>query len=184
MVETTDHIKNYTNGYLASRLITLDVYNKEYKVTDYDYVREYPKQFHSSGSGFTSKPVFTNDSLRNFATHISYYPINPKLFDNFTENVNEKMPVIYGNRRSSMLDLNNIKMNITVPGRTDVEVGRVLYFSYPALEAGAKTDTVDSKEDKEYSGYYLITAINHKINSLEHTMTMEIVKDSLTKATT
>ena len=35
------------------------------------------------------------------------------------------------------------------------------------------------QQDTLYSGYYLITAINHKINRHEHTMTMEIVKDSL-----
>jgi hypothetical protein len=29
-----------------------------------------------------------------------------------------------------------------------------------------------------YSGYYLITAIRHKINSLKHMMIMELVKDS------
>lgn len=178
MVETTDHVKNYTNGYLASRLLTLDIYNKDYQVVDYDYVNEYKNQFHTSGAGPTSIPVFTPDSLRNFATHISYYPINPKLFDGFEGNINEKMGEIYGNRRSSLLDLSNVKMHITVPGRTDVEVGRVLYFSYPAL--GAKDDpTEDDKEDADYSGYYLITAIHHKINKVDHSMVMEIVKDSL-----
>jgi hypothetical protein len=78
------------------------------------------------------------------------------------------------------MDLTNVKLHITVPGRTDVEVGNMLYFSYPAVEAGAKTDEEDRKEDKQYSGYYLITAINHKINNIEHTMTMELTKDSLT----
>ncbi len=178
MVETNDHIKNYTNGYLANRLLTLDIYNKEYKVNDYDYVNEYKNQFHSSGSGPTSVPPFTSDSLRNFATSISFYPVNPKLFDDFENNINEKMGEIYGNRKSSLLDLSNIKMNITVPGRTDVEIGRVLYFSYPAL--GAKSDsTEEGLEDKSYSGYYLITAIHHKINKIDHSMRMEIVKDSL-----
>ena len=178
MIENTDHVKNYTNGYLANRLITLDVYNKEYKITDYDYVKEYKKQFHTSGSGPTSIPVFTQDSLRNFATNVGFYPVNPKLHEDFKDNVNEKMWEIYGNRKSSLLDLTNIKMHITVPGRTDVEIGRVLYFSYPSL--GAKTSANDSnKEDKNYSGYYLITAIHHKINKIDHSMRMEIVKDSL-----
>jgi hypothetical protein len=154
------------------------VYNKEYKITDYDYVNEYKNQFHTSGSGPTSIPPFSSDSLRNFATSISFYPINPKLHDSFENNINEKMPEIYGNRKSSLLDLTNIKMHITVPGRTDIEVGRVLYFSYPAL--GPKNDTnEEGKEDKSYSGYYLITAIHHKINKIDHSMRMEIIKDSL-----
>ena len=179
MVETTDHIKNYTNGYLASRLYHLDIHNKKYEIIDYDYVQEYNKQWHTAGFGEYAYPVFTKDSLRNFATHISYYPKNPKLFDNFKDNINEKMNEIYGNRLSSLLDLSNIKLNITVPGRTDVEVGKVLYFSYPSLGGKADEDVNKNKEDKQYSGYYIVTAIRHKINFNDHSMSMECVKDSL-----
>jgi hypothetical protein len=185
MVATTDHIKNYTNGYLANRLITLDLYNKEYAVTNYDYVNSYGNQYHSSGSGAASTPIFTNGSLRNPATSISFYPINPRLFQTsleeyFKDNVSEKMKDIYGNRKSSLLDLTNLRMNISVPGRTDVEVGRTLYFSYPAINPKSSSDANETQEDSNYSGYYLITAIRHKVSKLNHTMVMEIVKDSLT----
>ena len=179
MVESTDYIKNYTNGYLANRLIYLDVYSKEYQLIDYDHVTNYKEQFHTSGAGPTSLPIFSNDSYRNFATNISFYPKNPKLFEGFENNVNEKMDQIHGNRLSSMLELTNIKMNITVPGRTDVEVGRLLYFNYPALGGKDESDLTTTKQDTLYSGYYFITAIHHKINKNEHTMTMEIIKDSL-----
>jgi hypothetical protein len=180
MITTVDQIKNFTNGFLANRLIYLDVHNKVYNLVDYDYVNEYKAQYHTSGKGENALPPFSSNSLRNFATDISFYPKNPKLFDNFTDNVNEKMDVIYGNRKSSLLDLNNIRMNISVPGRTDVEVGRMLYFRYPALGPKNQADLVaNDAQDTLYSGYYLITAINHKINRHEHIMTMEIVKDSL-----
>jgi len=181
MVSTVDQIQNFTNGFLANRLIYLDVHNKIYDLIDYDYVDEYKNQFHSSGKGEDAVPPFSTNSLRNFATNISFYPKNPKLFDGFSDNINEKMDVIYGNRKSSLLDLSNLKMNITVPGRTDVEVGRLLYFLYPSLGGKAESDNTSSElqQDKLYSGYYLITAINHRINRHEHSMTMEIVKDSL-----
>jgi hypothetical protein len=181
MVSTVDQIQNFTNGFLANRLIYLDVHNKIYDLIDYDYVDEYKNQFHSSGKGEDAIPPFSTNSLRNFATNISFYPKNPKLFDGFSDNINEKMDVIYGNRKSSLLDLSNLKMNITVPGRTDVEVGRLLYFLYPSLGGKAESDNTSSElqQDKLYSGYYLITAINHRINRHEHSMTMEIVKDSL-----
>ena len=179
MVSTTDHIKNYTNGYLANRLITLDVYNKKYKRVDYDYVEDYANNFHTSGKGKDALPVFTNDNPRNFSSSISFYPVNPKLFDNFPNNVSEKMELIYGNRKSSLLGLTNIKLNITIPGRSDVEVGNLLYFKFPGL--GPVSDEDKSKEniDLNYSGYYLITAIHHRVTSQEHVMIMEIVKDSL-----
>jgi hypothetical protein len=179
MTETTDYIKNYTNGYLANRLIYLDVFNKDYQLIDYDHTANYEKQFHSSGKGTEAKPVFNKETLKNFATNISFYPKNPKLFDNYQDNISEKMGEIHGNRLSSMLELTNIKMNMTVPGRTDAEVGRVIYFEYPSLGGKESNDTESSAQDKLYSGYYLITAIHHTVTKLEHQMVMEVIKDSL-----
>ena len=42
-------------------------------------------------------------------------------------------------------------------------------------------DTVEGQEDKLFSGYYLIGAINHNINREKHEVTMELIKDSLLK---
>ena len=179
MTETADYIKNYTNGYLASRLVFLDVFNKEYQLIDYDHVNDYDSQYHTSGEGSKARPIFNRDTFRNPATHISFYPKNPKLFDNFSDNISEKMNEIYGNRLSSMLELTNIKMNMTIPGRTDVEAGRMFYFDYPALGAKDETDVTQTSQDTLYSGYYIITAIHHKVNKNEHTMTVEAIKDSL-----
>ena len=179
MIESTDYIKNYTNGYLGNRLIYLDVFNKDYQLIDYDHVTNYDKQFHTSGIGKEAKPVFNNETFRNFATNISFYPKNPKLFNDYADNISEKMGEIHGNRLSSMLELTNIKMNMTIPGRTDAEVGRILYFEYPSMGGKVEGDTGSSAQDKLYSGYYLITAIHHKVNKLEQQMLMEVIKDSL-----
>lgn len=179
MVQSTDHVKNYTNGYLANRLITLDVYNKKYELVDFDYVTEYKKNYHTSGKGDTAVPVFLPESPRNFTSSISYYPVNPKLFDNFPGNINEKMGEIYGNRKSTLLDLTNVKMNVTVPGRSDIEVGNIIYIKFPALGPAVEKDKNKDHIDRSYSGYYLITAIHHRVTALEHVMIMEVVKDSL-----
>ena len=97
----------------------------------------------------------------------------------FKDNINEKMGGIHGNRMSSMMELNNIKMQITVPGRTDIEVGRMLNFYHPPVQPRDVTDSAEEKVDKLYSGFYLISAIHHKVNKKNHTMTMELIKDSL-----
>jgi hypothetical protein len=179
MTDSTDYIKNYTNGYLANRLVFLDVFNKDYALIDYDHTASYENQFHSSGAGKTSIPVFAKDGFKNPASSISFYPKNPKLFSNFSDNINEKMDQIYGNRKSSLLELTNIRMNITVPGRTDAEVGRLLYFEYPSLGAKEESDGTMDAPDELYSGYYFITSIHHIVTKNEHSMVMEIVKDSL-----
>lgn len=177
-VTNNDALKNYSSGFLANRLISLDVFNKKYALYDYDHTQSYKDYIHSD-----PKPVpgFATDAnaIRNPAAKLMFYPIHPKLYDNFPDNVNEKSPQILGNRLSNLLELTNYKLNISVPGRSDVEVGSMMYFSYPKL--GRPTDGDQySNEDPFFSGYYLITAIHHRITQKEHRMVMEIVKDSLT----
>jgi hypothetical protein len=184
MLESSDFIKYKSSGYLANRLIFLDVFNKEYESVNYSHTQAYPTQFHSSGSGLTAIPPFGRGIGASSQSNISFYPKNPRLFQDtvdiyFKDNINEKMGGIHGNRMSSMMELNNIKMQITVPGRTDIEVGRMLNFFYPPVQPRDVTDSAEEKVDKLYSGYYLITAIHHKVNKKNHTMTMELTKDSL-----
>ena len=186
VIKTTDHLSNYDNGYLANRLITLDVINKKYDFFDYDHVNSFSFYKHSQGE--KSLPIFAPDTVRNPATNIKFYPVHPGLHSNvidgkdfgpFKKNVNELMDLIHGNRLSNLLELSNFKITINVPGRTDAEVGAMLYFSYPDISPKAETDSSKTNEDKYYSGNYLVTAIRHKINLYKHTMTMELVKDAL-----
>jgi hypothetical protein len=174
VIKTSDNLNNYYNGYLANRLITLNLYNKEYKVTDFDYIDRYPEYSHSNKN---PQPLFATDTLRNPATHNKFYPVNKNLYTGISENVNERIIDIYSNRVSRLTELNNLCISITVPGRTDLEVGSIIEFVYPETEEQNKS--TDSGIDRIYSGIYLITAIRHKINMKKHVMIMELTKDSL-----
>jgi hypothetical protein len=177
MVSTLDQIKNYTNGYLANRLITLDVFNKVYELVDYDHTSSYDNYKHTSEG--KAIPIFSEKSLKSPPSSISFYPINPKLYNDFKDNISEKIKIIHGNRKSTLLELTNLRLNLNVPGRTDIEVGSMLKFIFPEL--GPRENANSKYEDKLYTGLYIITAIRHKITrskTVEHRMIMEIVKDS------
>ena len=176
VIRTTDHLTNYSNGYLANRLITLDVINKKYEFHDYDHVTKFKEYAHSQGE--SSIPIFASDTLRNPVTKIRFYPIHPGLHT-IPNNINEKMPTIFGNRMSNLQELSNLKITINVPGRTDAEVGAMLYFSFPDVSPKSEQDVSKTNEDKYYSGFYIVTAVRHKINNFKHTMTLELVKDAL-----
>jgi len=169
-----DSLQNSSLGYLSSTLYTLDVINKKYEEFEYDHLESFNKYTHVSGKN--ALPLFTSP-LRNPLSFTSIYTKNPGLFDNAPDNVNEKMGTIYGNRRSNMLDLNNFVLEITVPGRTDVEVGSLIDLIFPDISPKDESDTTMSN-DRLYSGKYLITAIRHKVTPVRHHMIMEIVKDS------
>jgi hypothetical protein len=178
-VDGIDTFKNYTNGYLSNRLITLDLNNKIYEPVDYDHTEKYFDYKHLDAN---PNPFFSLDAeevIRNPLSNISFYPVQPKLFTGFKDNVNEKMKDIYGNRKSNLLDLLQFRMNITISGRTDMEVGSQLYLSFPGLKPADDATTENEYEDPLYSGYYLVTAIHHLIKRHEHKMVCEVIKDSL-----
>ena len=75
---------------------------------------------------------------------------------------------------------NDYKFTATMPGRTDIEVGKLIKLVYPA--AGPKTEDSEPEDyiDQVLTGKYLITAIHHTISSIaKHTMKLEIVKNGL-----
>jgi hypothetical protein len=177
VIRTVDNLKNYNNGYLSNRLITLDLYSKKYEVKDFDYVESFYNYNHTNYGLGQARPLFATNTIRNPASHNKFYPINKKLFTDSNDNVNERIIDIHGNRTSRLIELTNFNIQITVPGRTDLEVGSMIEFIYP--DTTEKFSSIESGIDNLYSGFYLITAIRHKINMKKHVMIMELTKDSL-----
>lgn len=174
MVDMPDKVQQLTNGHLSNRLITLDFYNKQYKVTDYDYQSGWSKFAH------TGPVKFYDKAASNPATNISFYPKQPKLFDNFQDNTNEKIDVIYPQRKAIMHDYRLCNLIITVPGQTDIEVGNFIYFYYPQLKPVNSPGS--DRFDKRYTGDFLVTSIRHKVNLQNHTMILELTRDGLNDA--
>ena len=67
-----------------------------------------------------------------------------------------------------------------VPGRTDIEVGRLISVLYPSSEP--PNEDLSTVLDPILSGLYLISAIHHKITIDRHTMNMEIIKNGISNA--
>jgi hypothetical protein len=89
-------------------------------------------------------------------------------------------PEKYVQQRNSLFsDISTMKMKITIPGRTDMEVGTIVDFDYPSVGPSRNQATPEeSVRDQWISGYYMITAIHHQITKLRHNMICEIAKDS------
>lgn len=171
-----DQVENILKGYTASRVIDVDIYNKTYTNYDYDHIQgfvfDYP---HTNGQ--QSLPLYSVGAIRNPS---SYKVINynyPKLFNSSIDNFSEIFKTLYGNRRSNLLELTNFKKEITIVGRTDIEVGTLIEIDI--YENKTNGDPTISEKDDLYSGFYLITGINHKINLTKHFISMEITKDSI-----
>jgi len=176
IIRNFDHLDNYNKGYFANRLMSLDIINKQIRNTDYLTTKNYNNYTHTDG--LKTSPFFKENSPVSTLSDIKFNPIHPGLHD-IEQNANERMPEIYGNRKTNILELNQLKLEIFVPGRTDIEVGRMLNLSYPDVSPKGIVDKNKPNEDTKYSGSYLITAINHKFNQQSHMMSMEIIKDGI-----
>ena len=117
--------------------------------------------------------------MRNPLTYTDVNFVHKNLHTGYAENFDYKLKDIFGNRRSNMLELENFQMKITIPGRTDIEVGRTINIQLPKDKPGSEIKAIEYKSDEMYSGNYLITGLSHKINLRTHFITMNVTKDSL-----
>ena len=69
------------------------------------------------------------------------------------------------------------QLEITVPGRTDYTVGQKVSVVLNKVEATAASDS--DLTDRMFSGFYLVSAINHVISRESHECNMELIKESL-----
>jgi len=173
-----DHLENLDNGYFASKLVALDIFKKQRIITDYDHVTKFSSYTHIAGKNST--PLFdAKNVIRNLNSHTRVYPTLSKLHTGIEDNYNERMGEIYGNRLSNLLELNSLKLNVSIYGRTDIEAGRIIEIQFPDMSPVDEADKTSEHVDSRYSGSYLITSIHHKINILKHMISMEVVRDSL-----
>lgn len=178
-----DHLENLDNGYFASKLVSLDLTKKQRTITDYDHVSKFSSYKHLAKNN--PKSLFNpNNIVRNLNSHIRVYPTTTGIHTKLPNNYNERMGEIYGNRLSNLIELNSLKLNISIYGRTDVEAGRIIDIKFPDMSPVDESDIASDHVDSRFSGSYLITSIHHKINSIKHFMSMEVIRDSVTATST
>jgi len=174
-----NQLNNVLSGYLASRVIDVNLYNKTFENYDYDHGLNYYKYAHTEQ--VNSLPFFDPFIARNPEVYKVVNYNYPKLYNNSEGNFTEKNKFIFGNRRSNLLELTNFDMEIVIPGRTDIEAGNLIYLNLPSGKPPSPKDKTKNLKDELFSGYYLITTLNHKINRLTHYTTMTVSKDSYSK---
>lgn len=174
VLDTFNSIRSTQIGQFSSTLVSVDMFNKKIEYNEYDHFLEYNK-FLKTGD----RPFYPETITRNGSQNLIFSPKNLNLFNSFQGNYDQKNKEIIQNRNSLLNDLHTQRIEIEVPGRTDIEVGLVVYLNYPRVGSYSEEDKTKPGEDSRYSGNYLITAIRHKINLNEHRMILELSKDSL-----
>lgn len=180
-----DQLRNQSSGYYANTTFsydwtTKDIYDIKFDYTDNHEDRQLKNLIPQTFGDFKhigSTAPFPSKPYSNPLNNIKYKAGASNLFgDTLAFDIGQVSSVSF--RNTAMAELEAVKLEITVPGKTDIEVGRLIRFNFPLV--GEKTNTPDRTEayDKLVSGIYLITGINHVLNRVGHTMLLEIVRDS------
>lgn len=177
-VYTFDLIKKEHKHWIYDHGMAFQDYKhmESYKIVDKKYVEDDTKKFNS---------IFPFNVMRSYNTKSFMSTINPGVLDYTEESVDLKPEKFIGQRNSLLMDINTLKLSIEVPGRTDCEVGKIVEFFYPSVDS--KNSETTKQEDKTLwdpliSGFYLITALHHRITPFQHSMVLEISKDSYKNA--
>ena len=171
-----DHLENLENGYFANQLIEVDVIKKKINPIEYIHTNKFKDYSHAETTN--PAPLYDKNVIVNSHTHKRVYTKHPGIHADASNNYSERMGEIYGNRKSNLMDLNSLRLNITIYGRTDVQVGRTIYIKFPEIGPVSETDKAKSHLDEKFTGNYLITSMRHKISKSKHLMALEVVRDS------
>jgi hypothetical protein len=79
-------------------------------------------------------------------------------------------------RNSLLYELSNVKIEISVPGRTDIEVGKMIDLLYPRAIDKLASASSDVNLDPFMSASYLLTAVKHTFALNKHTMWLECTR--------
>lgn len=181
-------VKNNNNGFHATSVFSYDFTTKRFLNMKYDnrpessaiaeqdkrYLRESFSDFTPIGSYNTIADNTRADPLANRTfTPMSTSPYGSS-YSRGVEQVRNQLV-----RNFAMSELNNQAIEITVPGKADVDVGLLARLIFPRTEDKTNQPKIDEIEDPFVSGLYMITAVKHIIRPQNHTMTLRLVRDSL-----
>jgi hypothetical protein len=163
-----DYMDRIRSGMLSSKQIMYDVTKKTYSVKNYNMFQRFEQQKH-----LNKYPINSDKAIFRSGSTLINFPKDYGNFNGFGDVTNSKT---FQERASLMKMAEANKISITVPGRTDYTVGQKVGVVLNKIEPISKNDK--DTTDKMFSGYYIISAINHYIDKAKHECHMELIKES------
>jgi hypothetical protein len=163
-----DYMDRIRSGMLSSKLITYDVTKKTYATKNYNMFQRFEQQKH-----LNKFPINSSKSIFRSNAAIFVEPKANANMSGFGDTTNTRSM----QERFSLMKLAEAnKLEITVPGRADYTVGQKISVILNKIEPLSKKD--GDTTDKMFSGFYLISAINHYITKKSHECVIEVIKES------
>lgn len=165
-------LKNMADGVFSSVLILPNSIDKKIETKTFAYQRDFFKQTTLNPSRIL--PQTADYYSYNPYTHMRVYPKTPYLFSNVKYNEDYENVVLQ--RNAHLRHLDNMKIEILVPGDSERRVGDVVNVNIFSRESAKKNQT--NIYDPYMSGNYVITQITHQIIKNGYTMRLFLERDS------
>jgi len=182
-----DVATNQASGTYANRVISHNLYDKSYKISDYHYHNYFNDTKHLDGNKVpvVNTPVdFDDKSISDYPeSKISVMPTSRFIHNEDTGAFGidvEQDGITLASRVSQYNQvLGGTRIEMTIKGQSYLEVGDVVQFNLQTVENKKNSQ---GKFDPQYSGRYVITKIRHRVTTTDYVNVIEIVKDSVAKA--
>jgi len=170
---------NYMNkiqmGGIRSKAIFHDITTKRYETKTYDYDFRFDQHNHLNPYKLKTKGMPARNTSRIELVNRAY--------EGFLSQRTDRAKEWYMQRLMQLSEIFSTRLNMEVPGRTDMVVGAVIDVVLYKMAATDPKQKEANLLDNVFSGRYLVTKVRHHIKRTDnrHTMYLEVVKDSFIK---
>ena len=187
-----DVASNTVLGTYAHRVISHDLFNKSYNISDYNFHREYPKTPHTDTVGANSNnkfPVMNTPVDYDNVDNVSDYPESRVSLQATTPFLHDKDVGTYGldaiqdgEKTGEQISQSNqvtlaTALKLTVKGQSYLQPGNLIKFHLRDINADNTNN--ENPVDPRFSGNYIITKIRHIVHLEGYKMILECAKDSV-----
>jgi len=183
-------------GTYGHRVISHNLFAKDFKSTDWNYHNEFNQTVHADQEGsdksetnptVSGNPVdFDNNNVSDYSeSMVSLQPTTQFLHNeasgSFGTDVNDDGR-LEGIRNAQIMQVQaGTTIQMTIKGQTYIQPGNVIDFKVrPVEEEGL---TADGKAyDAQYSGRYVVCKVRHRVTKQDYKMVLEVKKDSVKEA--
>tara|TARA_B110000902_G_C14224891_1_gene556628 strand:+ start:145 stop:1581 length:1437 start_codon:yes stop_codon:yes gene_type:complete len=178
-----DVAANTAMGTYGHRIITHNIFNKSYNISDFNYHRDFSKTEHTEpNTAIVNTPVDFDDKS------VSEYPesrITVQATTQYAHNedtgsfgVDVAQDGVLEGQRDGQVNqiIAGTRLQMRIKGQTSLQVGDVIKFDLISVEN--KTQSTGSL-DEQYSGRYIISKIRHRVTKDDYKQIIECSKDSV-----
>ena len=186
-----DVASNTALGTYGHRVISHNLYDKSYNISDYNFHREYTKTPHTDTVGQNKNnkfPVMDTPVDYDNANNVSDYKESRVSLQTTTPFLHDKDVGTYGldaiqdgKKTGERVSQDNqvieaTALILTVKGQSYIQAGDLITFNLKDVNLD---ENKESPEDPRFSGNYVVTKIRHVVTGDSYKMILECAKDSV-----